>query len=65
VFDYGLDTNVNPVDNIKHSYGWVTWHYYINSTAGNPDVAAVWVLSNTSVSNQLMAGQVSLNFQCF
>jgi hypothetical protein len=65
VFDYGLDTNVNPVDNVKHSYGWVSWHYYTNSTAGTPDVAAKWVLANTSTSNQLMSGQVSLNFQCF
>jgi hypothetical protein len=65
VFDYGVDTNVNPVDNVKHSYGWVRWRYYVNSTAGNPDVAAVWVLSNTSTSNQLMPGQVSINFQCF
>jgi hypothetical protein len=65
VFDYGLDTNVNPVDNIKHSYGWIRWRYYINSTAGNPDLPAIWVLSNTSTSDQLMPGQVSINFQCF
>ena len=31
---------VNPVDNIKHSYGWVRWRYYVNSTAGNPNVPA-------------------------
>jgi hypothetical protein len=65
VFDYGLDTDVNPVDKVKHSYGWVSWHYYTNSTGGNPDVAAKWVLSNSSTNNQLMAGQVSVNFQCF
>jgi hypothetical protein len=65
VFDYGVDTDVNPVDRVKHSYGWVRWRYYINSTKGNPKVAADWVLANTSTSNQLMPGQVNINFQCF
>jgi hypothetical protein len=65
VFDYGVDTTVNPVDNIKHSYGWVRWQYYTNATGGNPKGHANWVLANTSVSDQLMLGQVSLNFQCF
>jgi hypothetical protein len=65
VFEYGLDTTENPVDHVKHSYGWVSWRYYVNATAGNPDLPAVWVLSNSSVTNQLMPGQVSLNFQCF
>ena len=65
VFEYGVDTGVNPVDNVKHSYGWIRWRYYINSTMGNPEVAPTWVLSNTSTSDQLMPGQVSLNFQCF
>ncbi|MGP0021479.1 MAG: hypothetical protein ACLPHP_23135 [Candidatus Sulfotelmatobacter sp.] len=65
VFDYGVDRDVNPVDHIKHSYGWIRWRYYINSTKGNPKAAAVWVLTNTSISNQLMPGQVNINFQCF
>jgi hypothetical protein len=65
VFAYGLDTTVNPVDNVKHSYGWVSWHYYANATGGNPDLTAIWVLSNMSITDQLMPGQVSLNFQCF
>jgi hypothetical protein len=65
VFDYGLDTTVNPVDNIKHSYGWVRWQYYTNATGGNPKDRAKWVLTNSSTSDQLMPGQVSLNFQCF
>jgi hypothetical protein len=65
IFEYGVDTNVNPVDNFKHSYGWIRWRYYTNSTGGNPDVAPIWVLANTSTSNQLMPGQVSPNFQCF
>jgi hypothetical protein len=65
LFEYGLDTDVNPVDKIKHSYGWIRWRYYINSTGGNPDVPAAWILSNISTSNQLMPGQVSVNFQCF
>jgi hypothetical protein len=65
VFDYGVDTTVNPVDKVKHSYGWIRWRYYVNSRGGNPDLAASWVLSNISTSNELMPGQVSLNFQCF
>ncbi len=65
IFYYGVDTTVNPVDKIKHSYGWVKWNYYVNSTKGNPDVPANWVLMNSSTSDQLMPGQVSLNFQCF
>jgi hypothetical protein len=65
VFEYGLDTTVNPVDHIKHSYGWVSWSYYVNSTGGNANLPAQWVLSNTTVQDQLMPGQVTLNFQCF
>jgi hypothetical protein len=65
LFEYGVDTDVNPVDNVKHSYGWIQWRYFINSTGGNPDLPAVWVLTNTSTSDQLMPGQVSINFQCF
>jgi hypothetical protein len=65
VFEYGLDTDVNPVDNVKHSYGWVRWRYYTNSTGGNQNVAANWVQANVSTSDQLMPGQVSLIFQCF
>jgi len=65
IFDYALDTNVNPVDNIKHSYGWVRWRYYTNTTGGNPKKTARWVRNNISFSNQLMPGQVSPVFQCF
>ena len=65
VFEYGLDTSVNPVDNVKHSYGWVRWRYYTNSTGGKSSVAAHWVQANISTSDQLMPGQVSLVFQCF
>lgn len=65
VFEYGVDTGINPVDNVKHSYGWIRWRYYKNSTGGNPNVTAKWVLSNSSTSDQLMLGQVNINFQCF
>jgi hypothetical protein len=65
IFDYGVDTTVNPVDNIKHSYGWVKWRFYTNSTGGNPNLPAKWELSNTSTTDQLMPGQVNVNFQCF
>jgi len=65
VFEYGVDKDVNPVDRVKHSYGWVSWHYYTNLTGGNPKVDAKWVLSNSSTSNHLMPGQVDVNFKCF
>ncbi len=66
VFEYGMDTSVNPVDRIKHTYGWVRWRYYVNSTGGNKDLAPIWVLKNSSTSDQLMQGVVaSPNFQCF
>jgi hypothetical protein len=60
-----MDTDENPVDHVKHSYGWVRWRFYINSTEGNPDVPAVWVLQDTTTADQLMLGQVNINFKCF
>lgn len=65
VFEYGVDTSVNPVDRVKHTYGWVRWHYYVNSTNANPKVAANWVLNNMSTTDHLMVGQVSPRFECF
>ncbi len=66
VFQYGLDTTVNPVDGLKHSYGWVSWAYYVNSNGGNPNEAANWgTAQNSSSNNYLVAGQVPINFQCF
>lgn len=65
IFDYGVDTDVNPVDNIKHSYGWIRWRYFTNSTGGNPKVPAKWSQVNISVSNHLMPGQVTPVFECF
>jgi len=65
IFEYGVDPDVNPVDRVKHTYGWIRWRYYINSTEGNPRVPAKWKLSNRSTSDQLMPGQVGINFQCF
>ena len=65
IFEYGVDTNENPVDKIKHSYGWIHWRLFANKTGGDPDVPAVWVLKNTSIANHLMPGQVTPNFQCF
>ena len=65
IFEYGFDSNANPVDRVKHTYGWIRWRYYKNTTGGVPTVAANWQLSNTSTSDQLMPGQVTPNFQCF
>jgi hypothetical protein len=65
VFDYGVDTTENPVDHIRHSYGWVRWRLYINATGGNPNLPAKWVLNSTTTTDNLMPGQVPVNFQCF
>jgi hypothetical protein len=65
IFEYSVDTDVNPIDKIKHSYGWIRWRLFSNTTGGDPKVSAKWVLKNTSVSNHLMPGQVSPDFQCF
>lgn len=66
IFYYGLDTTVNPVDGVKHSYGWVSWQLYANSTGGNPNEPANWGSpTQTTTNNYLVAGQVSINFQCF
>lgn len=65
IFYYGVDTNTNPVDHVRHSYGWVKWKFYNNSTEGNSSAPAKWVLQNTSTTDQLVAGQINLNFQCF
>lgn len=64
-FEYGLDATLNPVDKLKHSYGWVRWRFYVNTTHGNPKVSANWVLKNASTADHLMPGQINLNFQCF
>jgi len=65
VFEYGTDTDVNPVDKVKHTYGWVRWRFFINTTGGKADTAAVWVLANTTTTDQLEPGKINLNFQCF
>ena len=65
VFEYGIDTNANPVDHVKHTYGWVRWRYYINSTHGNENLDADWVLNNSSTNDNLMAGQLTPKFECF
>ena len=71
VFDYAVDTNVNPVDNVKHSYGWVQWRLYNNTAyvAGkNPPNPASWVESTNpppSLHNYLVLNQVPIDFKCF
>jgi hypothetical protein len=66
VFQYGLDTTVNPVDGVKHSYGWVSWALYSNATGGDPNQTASWGSpTQTTINNYLVAGQVPINFQCF
>jgi hypothetical protein len=65
VFDYGVDTTANPVDNIRHSYGWVQWRLYVNATGGNPNLTPKWIVSGITTTGNLMPGQVAVNFQCF
>jgi len=64
VFEYAYDPTTNPYDGIKHSYGWVRWRNYSNTTGGNGS-AANWQLQQTSYSNHVMTGQTTVNFQCF
>jgi hypothetical protein len=64
VFDYAYDANPNPQDQLKHSYGWVHWRHYKNSSA--PGDPANWgnpVAENTF--NHVVSGQTTANFQCF
>ncbi len=72
VFDYAVDSNVNPVDKVKHSYGWVQWRQYNNTAyvkGKNPPNPANWVESTTSpppaLQDHLVAGQVPIDFKCF
>ena len=50
VFDYAVDSAPNPVDKVKHSYGWVQWRHYKNT---NPGGTAVWTEDKYSTENQL------------
>jgi hypothetical protein len=72
VFVYALDTTVNPHDGVKHSYGWVQWTLYDNTTYSAtkriPPPTANWVVSTTSppsLQNYLVTGQVPIEFDCF
>ena len=64
VFDYAYDANPNPYDQLKHSYGWVQWRHYKNSSQpGNPANWGTPVAQNTF--NHVVSGQTTANFQCF
>jgi hypothetical protein len=71
VFDYAVDTNVNPVDGQKHSYGWVQWRRYNNTayvSGKNPPNPANWVESTNpppAVHDHLVVNQVPIDFKCF
>jgi hypothetical protein len=72
VFDYAVDNTPNPVDNVKHSYGWVQWRHYHNSSAytQNPPPPANWGSPlTTSVEDKLTsnspANEGAVNFPCF
>jgi hypothetical protein len=64
VFDYAYDASPNPHDQLKHSYGWVQWRHYKNSS--QPGQPANWgnpVAQN--LFNHVVSGQTTTNFQCF
>jgi hypothetical protein len=70
IFDYGQDTDAahpNPVDGIRHTYGWVRWRLYHNQApSGQP---ANWVQVGTStVTNELTSntsqGEGTPDFPC-
>jgi hypothetical protein len=65
VFEYALDTNVNPVDGKKHSYGWIRWRLYKNVTNPIGSGPANWQLQQTTLHDHLVAGTAPINFQCF
>jgi len=71
VFTYAVDTDANPVDGVKHSYGWVEWERYINNNyVANkiPPNAEDWVPNpayTISLQDHLVAGQVATDFKCF
>jgi hypothetical protein len=68
VFNYATDKTVNPVDGVKHSYGWVNWRYYTNSTGGN-GTPANWVQQQYSIEDHLTANSPAnagtVDFPCF
>jgi hypothetical protein len=74
VFDYGVDNTPNPVDNVKHSYGWVQWRHYQNSAnykqTSPPPPPAIWGDPvTTSLQNELTANspanEGAVDFPCF
>ncbi len=68
VFDYAVDQNPNPVDGLKHSYGWVKWRHYKNTNfgTGNP---ANWSQDNEGLEDYLVANspvnEGTVDFPCF
>jgi hypothetical protein len=62
VFDYAYDNANNPHDLLKHSYGWVHWAHYTNST--NPANWGTAPVAETTF-NHVVPGQTTPNFQCF
>ena len=68
VFNYADDKTVNPVDSVKHSYGWVYWRYYKNSTGGDGSPAN-WVQQQYSIEDHLTANspanEGTVDFPCF
>lgn len=67
VFDYAVDSTPNPVDNVKHSYGWVQWRHYSNTNLGKG--SAVWSETQYSTHDQLKlktsSSEGNPDFPCF
>ena len=67
VFVFAVDTNTNPVDGLKHSYGWMRWKYYVNNGFPNSENWST-TPDNSAVTDELwptLAGDGQMNFPCF
>lgn len=66
VFDYAVDTSgTNPYDGQKHSYGWVRWRLYKNTTNPIGSGPANWALSQTTLQDHVVPGTAPITFDCF
>lgn len=47
VFTFAVDTDKNPVDGLKHSYGWIRWRLFTSTDGVN------WTEQNWSLTDRL------------
>lgn len=61
VFTFAVDTNTNPVDHVKHSYGWIRWRHYTSPDGIN------WSMDDSALTDQLKpngTGEGQIDFGC-